>query len=132
MTTGGRIYTIYFEKSIDAPRLVRCLKTLRRYLKGPMIIIWDRLATHRSKYVRQFIETDAQIELEFLPAYSPELNPEEYCHGYAKERVRNSVPCNVDELLYCIEHEFIRIRRRPKLIQSFFAHARISLINLSS
>jgi transposase len=126
LTSGGRIYTIYFAGSIDRTRVVESLRHIRRYVKGRLIIIWDRLAAHRSPAVREYLSNDRQIDVEFLPAYSPELNPEEYCHGYAKNRWRNAAPNNVNELLRGIENEFQRIRRRPKLIQSFLAHAGLS------
>lgn len=131
LTTSGRIYTIYFPGSIDGPRIVTSLRHIRRYVKGPVIIVWDRLKAHSSPVVRQYIASDGQIDVEPLPAYSPELNPEEYCHGYARERMRNSAPRTVDELLAGIEKQFNRIRRRPRLINSFFAHAGLSIINLS-
>ena len=131
LTTTGKIYTIYFQGSINGEGIVVALRHIRRYLKGPVIIVWDRLSAHRCPAVREYLAEDGQIDVEFLPAYSPELNPEEYCHGYAKKQVRNSTPQNVDELLRGIEHQFDRIRRRPRLIRSFFAHAGLSLINLS-
>jgi transposase len=133
LTTSGKIYTVYFRCSIDGTCVVTALRYIRRYLKGPVIIIWDQLAAHNGPQMRQYLMSDRQIEVETLPAYSPELNPEEYCHGYAKERMRNTLAESVDELLQCIEHEFKKIRRRPKLIESFFAHAKIPLtVSLSS
>ena len=45
--------------------------------------------------------------------------------------MRNSTPTTVKDLLTAIETEFNRIRRRPKLIESFFAHAKLPVINLS-
>jgi hypothetical protein len=96
-----------------------------------VIIVWDRLKAHTSPVVRRYIDGDGQIDVEPLPAYSPELNPEKYCHGYAKERMRSSAPQTVDELLVGIEKPFNRIRRRPHPINSFFAHAGLSIINLS-
>ena len=127
LTTSGKIYTVYFPGAIDGACVASALRHIRRYLKGPLIVICDRLAAHRSKPVRDLLAEDRQIEMEFLPAYSPQLNPEEYCHGYAKERVRNSLPRTLDELLRGIEQEFNKMRRRPKLIDSFFAHANINL-----
>lgn len=126
LTTTGKIFTIYFHESIDGQKVVASLKHIRRYLSGPVIVIWDRLAAHRGPAVREYLSSDEQMSVEFLPAYSPELNPEEYCHGYAKQRMRNAAPTTVSELLSSIESEFIRMRRRPKLIQSFFAHAKLT------
>jgi transposase len=131
LTTSGKLYTIYFHGSINGERIVVALKHIRRYLKGPLTLIWDQLKAHSAKPVKDYLAEDTLIEVEPLPAYSPELNPEEYCHGYVKERLRNAAPYTVEELLESVEHEFNRLRRRPKLLQSFFAHAGIPIINQS-
>lgn len=123
LTLSGKLYTIYFRGSINADRVLIALKHIRRYVKGPLILIWDQLSAHTAKTVRQYVAEDTGIEVEILPAYSPELNPEEYCHGYVKERLRNAAPYSVQELLESVEREFNRLRRRPKLLRSFFAHA---------
>jgi transposase len=132
LTNTGKLYTIYFKGSINGERIVTALRHLRRYQKGPVILIWDSLTAHTSKVVKEHLANDTLIDVEVLPSYSPELNPEEYCHGYAKKRMRNATPLNEQELLQCAEREFNRIRRRPKLMQSFFAHAKLSIINQSS
>lgn len=128
LTVSGELYTVYFSGSINGECIVTAMKYIRHYLTGKLIVIWDRLKAHKGAAVREYLEEDDQIE---LPAYSPELNPEEYCHGYAKERLRNLTPHTELELLQAAEREFARMRRRPKLLQSFFAHAKISLMNLS-
>jgi len=132
LTTSGKLYTIYFKESIKGEHVVVALRYIRRYVKGPVILIWDGLKAHKARTVKDYLCQDKLIDVEELPPYSPELNPEEYCHGYAKERMRNSTPHNEQELLACAEREFNRIRRRPKLMQSFFAHAKLSIINQSS
>ena len=122
---------MYFPHSIDAAGVVKALRHIRRYIKQPLIVICDRLRAHTAPVVRQYLAEDGRIEMELLPAYSPELNPEEYCHGYAKEQLRNSTPRTLAELVKNIKGQFSKIRQRPKLIRSFFAHAGIPLINLS-
>ena len=53
---------------------------VRRQLPGrKLLIIWDRLQAHRSRLVRDYVDTEGgDIQLEFLPPYAPELNPVEY------------------------------------------------------
>lgn len=86
LTTTGKIYTVYFDGSIGGDQLVVALKYLRRYVKGVVILICDRLRAHTCAAVEGYLDEDTNMEIELLPPYSPELNPEEYCHGYAKER----------------------------------------------
>lgn len=131
LTTSGKLYTVYFNGSINGDRVVTALKYIRRYLSGELIVIWDRLKAHKGAAVREYLEEDDQLEVIELPAYSPELNPEEYCHGYAKERLRNLTPHSEQELLQAAEKEFSRMRRRPTLLRSFFDHAKIPIMNQS-
>jgi hypothetical protein len=51
----------------------------RELAGSKLLIIWDRLQAHRSRLVRDWIETQGgDVQLEFLPPYAPELNPVEY------------------------------------------------------
>ena len=55
---------------------------MRRLVKErgrKVFLIVDNLRVHHSKRVREWLEEPCkQIEVVCLPAYSPELNPEEY------------------------------------------------------
>jgi transposase len=131
LTTTGKVYTVYFKGSIDGECIVQALLHIRRYLKGPVTLIWDRLSAHRSPAVKKYLGRDRRLVVEQLPAYSPDLNPEEFCHGYVKERMRNSTPTNENELLHLAELEFNRLRRRPRILRNFFAHAGLPLFTQS-
>ena len=54
-------------------------------------MIWDRSRTHRSQLMKKYLSERPEIQLEFLPAYAPEVNPEEFCHGNVKRSVKNAV-----------------------------------------
>jgi transposase len=77
--------------------------------------------------VQEFLTAHPEVHLELLPPYAPELNPEEYCHGYVKQQLRTYTPATVQELQDWVERGFRRVRRRPKLRLSLFHHAGLSL-----
>ncbi|HLX27224.1 MAG TPA: transposase, partial [Casimicrobiaceae bacterium] len=82
-----RIYFRFFNGAIKAPQLVEFLQALAATIKGKLLIIWDGLPAHRSRLVREYVESlDGRIALERLPGYAPELNPVEYLFGYTKQR----------------------------------------------
>ena len=64
--------------AIRGPQIVEFLKVLRHHIPEPMLIVWDGLRAHKSNIVRDHVEADGDIQIEFLPAYAPELNPTEY------------------------------------------------------
>ena len=52
---------------------------LLREVPGQMVILWDGSPIHRSHTIQAFLANGAlpRLHLERLPAYAPELNPDE-------------------------------------------------------
>jgi transposase len=74
-----------YSGSINKERAVEFLQHPMRHIPGDILIVWDRLTAHRSRFVREFIEAqEGRIEVGWLPAYAPELNPAEYLWGHLK------------------------------------------------
>ena len=70
---GVSFWNIYFklvQGAVRAPEIVAFLKTLRRHLGDrKLLIVWDRLEAHRSRLVREYVESqEGAIHLEFLCA----------------------------------------------------------------
>ena len=55
------------------------MEHLLREVPGRMVIIWDGSPIHRSHTIQEFLANGAsqRLHLERLPAYAPELNPDE-------------------------------------------------------
>ncbi len=67
--TIANFYFRFFHGSIKAPQLVEFLKALTRQIKRKLLIDLDGLPAHRSRLVRQYVESLAgRIVLERLPA----------------------------------------------------------------
>jgi transposase len=81
--TWWNFYFRLYPGTIRGPQAVDFLRRLLRQLPGRLLVIWDGLAVHRSRPVREFVGAHAErLELERLPAHAPELNPVEYLWGY--------------------------------------------------
>lgn len=65
--------------SFKTESLISFLKDLKRFVQGDkVILVWDRLPAHRSKVMKQFLAQQRDwIQIEWLPAYAPDLNPTE-------------------------------------------------------
>lgn len=96
-----------------------------------IILIWDRARIHTSKKVRTYFSGHPEIEVELLPTSSPELNPEEYCHGNVKQNLKNARPTCKAEMHSMLDRGFARLRHRPHLLLSFFHRAGLSVRKLS-
>jgi transposase len=130
LTLSGRIYKRHFIGSIKSEQIIESLHHLQRHVPGKIILIWDRARIHTSKKVRTYLSDHPEIEVEFLPAYSPELNPEEYCHGNVKQGLKNARPTCKSEMRSMLDRGFARLRHRHDLLLSFFHQAGLSVRQL--
>ena len=130
LTLSGRIYKRHFDGAIKSEQILETLQHLQRHVPGKIILIWDRARIHISKKVRNFLSDHPEIDVELLPAYCPELNPEEYCHGNVKQGLKNARPTCKTEMRSMLNRGFARLRQRPDLLLSFFHAARLSVRKL--
>ena len=130
LTLSGRIYKRHFEGSVNSQKLIEALDHLRRHISGKIILIWDRAWIHRSQITQAYLQDHPEIMIEELPAYAPELNPEEYCHGNVKQSLKNARPANKEEVRSLLDRGFARLRQRPDLLLSFFHAASLSVRQL--
>jgi transposase len=128
ITPDGRLYARHFRTSVTSPTVISALRYFRRRIGTPLLVVWDRLNAHRSQLTTAFIAAHAQdFAIAYLPAYAPELNPEEQCNAFVKRAMENALPGSVDDLHRLVRLEFARLQRRPKIIVSFFRHAGLSV-----
>jgi transposase len=131
LTSSGRIYKKHFDHAIHGEDTVAHLEHLCRQIGGPMVLIWDRLQAHRSAVVKAFLAEHREIDVEWLPSYAPDLNPEEDCHGNVKQGMRNANPETDEEIRRQADRGFARLRRRPDLLLGFFHHAGLRVKRLT-
>jgi transposase len=126
--TVWRFYFRLYEGTIRKEEGVAFLRHLRRHVRGKLLIIWDHLKQHRSRLVKDYVASErGAIELEYLPAYAPELNPVEYIWGYWKHELPNLCARDLVELGTAARAALRRMRRRPALVASFWKQAELSL-----
>ena len=130
LTLSGRIYKRHFEGAMKSEQIIETLDHLQRHLPGKIILIWDRARIHTSKKVQNYLSDHPEICVELLPAYAPELNPEEYCHGNVKQHLKNARPADKTEIRSMLDRGFARLRHRPDLLLSFFHAAGLSVRKL--
>lgn len=124
LSFSGFCFQLYVG-SIKSPEVVDFLICLRRHIKTPLLIVWDRLPAHRSKLVKEYLDTlGGLIEVDYLPAYAPELNPVEYIWAYWKQHeLPNFCPKDYWQLGEVARRSLRRMRRRPRLVPSFWKQA---------
>jgi len=119
-----RLYARHFLGSIHGAQVKDALQYFRRRIGQPLEVLWDHLPAHRAKLVQDFVATHPEdYHLEWLPAYAPELNPEELCNGAVKHDLLNTCPASVEDLRHLVRRSFVRLGRQPDRLAGFFRHA---------
>ena len=131
ITPDGRLYARLFRPPISSRCVILALRFFRRKVGTPLLVIWDRLNAHRSQVTTAFIAAHPQdYAVAYLPAYAPELNPEEQCNAFVKRAMANALPGSVADLHRLARREFCRLQRRPEMIVNFFRHAGLSVAGI--
>ncbi len=131
ITPDGRLYARHFRTSISSRCVIQALCYVRRTIGTPLLVVWDQLNAHRSRVTTDFIASHAQdYAVAYLPAYAPELNPEEQCNALVKRAMANALPGSVDDLYRLARREFGRLKRHPEMIVRFFRHAGLSVTGI--
>jgi transposase len=127
--TWWNFYFRLYQGAIRAPQVVDFLDHLLRQLRRKLLVVWDGLPAHRAVLVREFIAAqNGRLAIEYLPGYAPELNPVEYIWGYWKHHeLPNFCPQDFAQLSHQAQKALRRMRRRPRLVHSFWHQAELSL-----
>jgi transposase len=122
----GKLYVHCQDHALDSDDVVAFLEHLRREVPGRMVLIWDGSPIHRSHTIQAFLANGAapRLHLERLPAYAPELNPDEGVWQQLKGvELRNVCCVDLPHLHRELRDAVKRVRRKPRIIQGCFQGA---------
>jgi transposase len=123
VSSSGAMFFECFEDKMNSERFIVFLKALRAEAKRPIAVIVDGGSYHKSKMVREFLKTEGDtllIKLVILPAYSPELNPDEQVWNNAKREIGRRTAKTKATLLKMVKSALQTIQSSKELVMSFF------------
>ena len=123
ITNSGQMSFTVFAGRFTAPVFIEFLERMvKHHIGSKVFLIIDRHPVHRSKKVTDWVQQHSEkIELFFLPAYSPELNPDELLNNAAKSGVsRTDKAADKEELKKNLRSFLRSTQRRPAKVQNFF------------
>jgi transposase len=128
MAAGITVWQFYFrlyEGSMGKEEIRHFLQHLWKQIRRPMLVVWDRLPGHRSRLVKEYVDSlDGNIELHYLPAYAPELNPVEYVWGYLKQHeLPNFCPRDLWSLSTAARSALRSMQRRRTIVAACWKQA---------
>jgi transposase len=123
VSAQGRLRFSTYTGSFTAERFIEFCKKLLHDTDRPVYLVVDGHPTHKAKAVKKFVaSTDGQLTLFILPAYSPQLNPDEWVWKNVKhDRVGRTSVTNTDDFTAKITSALRRLQKKPHLVRAFFA-----------
>lgn len=84
----GKLRFMLFETGFNSAVFIQFLKRLMHKQQTPVTLVVDGHKSHFTKDVKAFVAgTHGKLKIYQLPAYSPELNPDELVWNNAKQKV---------------------------------------------
>lgn len=122
ITNQGRLAFMIFKERFTAEVLIKFLRRLVRHSGRKVFLILDGHPVHRSRKVARWLTDHAtEIELHFLPSYSPELNPDEYLNNDVKANaVGRQRPRRQSEMMATVRSYLYSTQRQPYVVKRFF------------
>lgn len=128
VTNQGKVRFMVYDDKMNSQTLIKFMGRLIKDSKRKIFLILDNLKVHHSHLVKDWLkEHETQIEVFHLPAYAPELNPDEYLNCDLKVGVHSGVPARTKEQL---KHKAIchlkKLQKLPGRIKKYFRHPKIA------
>jgi len=122
ITPKGKLHMTVQERSYKGPDVVNFLRHLLRHIPGKLLVLWDGAPIHRSRVVKDFLAKGApdRVQLEQLPAYAPELSPDEGIWNYLKRVELKNLSChNLSHLGRELRQAKERLRHKAHIIRAY-------------
>jgi len=130
ITPQGWLFTRSSYEALTDMDSVHFLIHMHSQIEQKLLVVWDGSPIHRNVDVREFLAHGGakHIHLERLPAYAPDLNPDEGTWRHLKQVELANVCCtDLLDLHSQIYLAVSRLRRKPHIIRSFFSQAGLTI-----
>ena len=128
ITNEGKVRFMTYKATMTAAVFIAFLGQLLRGAHKKIFLIVDRLPAHESAAVEKWLQgREARIEMFYLPAHSPERNPDEYLNNDIHHGVNSAhLPDNRSELRVNIQRFLQSLAKLPEHVASYFRNPFIS------
>jgi transposase len=128
ITNQGKVRFMLYQETMNAKMFIKFLKQLLKDADRKIFLILDNLRVHHARVLKHWLKDyTKKIELFFLPAYSPELNPDEYLNGDLKAGVHSRSPArNAEGLKKKVRSHMTKLQKLPNRVQKYFHHPKIA------
>ena len=127
VTNKGEMRFMIYTSTMTQNKYILFLARLIQSTERKVFLIADNLKVHHGKKVKAWAEANKdQIELYFIPSYSPELNPDEYLNRDLKKNVHGKrAPKTQEELKENVLRFMRKLQKLPERIMKYFSSPKV-------
>jgi len=123
VTNKGSLSFSIYTTTFTAEVFIKFLERLLKKEKGkPLVVIVDGHPVHKSRAVKDWLDKkNGLLKLVYLPAYSPELNPEEVLNSQVKSTVfKSKRPSKKAEIIDLTSRKLKSLQKQPAKVLACF------------
>jgi transposase len=122
------LYFALQEHNFCTPDIETFVAELLEHFPHGIILVLDRWPVHVSAVDQLLRRFPRRLRIEWLPAYAPELNPDEQVWTRTKYMdLANFCPDNLTELAQAVRDSLAHTKAHQSLLRSCFAEAKLKL-----
>lgn len=124
ITNQGQVRWMIYDGKMNAAVFIVFLTQLIAGASKKVFLIVDHLSVHEANAVEEWlIDKKDQIEVFYLPKYSPERNPDEYLNCDVKGNINtDGMPKDREELKGKLSRFMQKLSELPHRVASYFKH----------
>ncbi len=128
VTNQGKVRFMIDKETMSAQVLITFMKQLIKGAGRKIFLVLDNVRVHHAKLVKEWVEKHRQeLEMFYLPSYSPELNPDEYVNGDLKAGVHSRPPSRSQKpLIKKVTSQMVKLQKLPARVSRYFKHPKIA------
>jgi transposase len=133
VTPAPQLYANVSLESFKSAAVALFLQHLLECIGGPLLVFWDGSPIHHGPEIDAFVARVGRSQIIFvtLPAYAPDVNPDEGVWNYLKYvELRNLACSSRFQLRFHLQRAIMRLRSKPAILLSFFDAAGLPLDDL--
>ena len=130
ITNKGTCRFMCYSQNMTQQIFIEFMEHLVKDADRKVLFIVDNLKVHHGKLVEKWLEqhTD-EIELFFIPPYSPEVNPDEYLNHNLKQDIHSGlIPHTQKQIRDKTEKFMDGLQKNPEKVINLFKHPKLKYI----
>jgi transposase len=122
ITGRGQLRFMVFKRRFTSQIFIAFMRRLVRTAGRKVYLIVDGHPVHKSEQVREWLARhEEQIRMILLPAYSPDLNPDEFLnHDVKQNAVGRRRAVSREDMMADVRGYLHSTQKRPDIVQSYF------------